>query len=285
MKSLAMAYLLSSQNPDGGWGYAPRQGSAVEPTSAVLLTLREISACAPASRLAVDWIKSARQADGGWGFNSSDSESAWQTAWAVLALAQGGEAGDFVDRGVQWLLSVKTLQLNEDTMQTSKRGLTVNPLLPGWPWLPGQAPFIEPTALAILALKSILALADNERMHEGLQYISECRCPGGGWNVSNPAMFNSFLPAQAYTTALVLIALRRFAPGSIHSGDIKVLRSEMHRDGGVLALAWGLLALRALEDDDTPAETRLASMQGPNGGWADNPYKTAVALMALRGRL
>jgi len=55
--------------------------------------------------------------------------------------------------------------------------------------------------------------------------------------------------------------------------------------GGILGLAFGLLALRTLGEDDPLAEVRLSEMQGQNGGWADDLYKTAVVLMALRGKI
>lgn len=285
MKSSAISFLLSSQNPDGGWGYASRQGSAVEPTSAVLLALREISACARSCRLAIDWLRSAQHPDGGWGFSSIDSESGWPTAWAVLVLARCGEVDNALNQGVKWLLDVKAAQFDEDARQVGKKILAIDFSLRGWPWLSGEATWIEPTALALLALESIPGLAYTDRRNEAQRYIQDRRCPSGGWNVGNPIMFHSALPAQAYSTAMVLLALRRLAPESILSEDIRVLRAEMHRDGSVLALAWGLLALRTLGQDDTSAESRLVSMANQRRGWADNPFQTAVALMALRGNL
>ena len=285
MKSSAISFLLSSQNPDGGWGYAAQQSSAVEPTSAVLLALREDPSCAQSCRRAIDWIKRAQHVDGGWGYNSRDKESGWQTAWAVLALARSGEKGDVSNRGVKWLLSVKTLQLSEDTLQAGKKILTIDLSLRGWPWLPGQATWIEPTALAMLALESAQDAVVTPRIHEALRYIQDRRCPGGGWNVGNPVMFNSALPARVHTTALVLLAFLKLSPKNVHPEDIEILRSEMRRDGGVLGLAFGLLALRTLGQDDAAAEVNLSKLQGQNGGWANDPYKTALVLLALTGKI
>ena len=284
MKSDAVTYLLSNQTPDAAWGYAPMQPSAVEPTSVVLLALRDISNCAEPSRQAIEWLRRTQNPDGGWGFNSQDAESAWQTAWAVLALTRYGEGKDASNRGGKWLLNVQSLQLTQDTMQASKKILKINPSLRGWPWRPGEAAWIEPTALSMLALESVADRGTSARMEEGIRYIQDRRCPGGGWNIGNPIMFNSALPARLHTTALVLLALRKLAPVSIHPDDIEVLRSEMNRDGGILGLAFGLLALRTLGEDDPLAEFRLSKLQGQNGGWADDLYKTAVVLMALRGK-
>jgi hypothetical protein len=285
VKSSAVSFLISTQNPDGGWGYAAQQSSAVEPTSAVLLALREDSSCAESCRRAIDWLRGAQHLDGGWGFSSRDDQSAWQTAWAVLALARTGQGGDLSNRGVKWLLDVPVLKLSEDIMQASQKILTIDLSLRGWPWLPGQATWIEPTALAMLALESAQDAVVTPRIHEALRYIQDRRCPGGGWNVGSPVMFNSALPARVHTTALVLLAFLKLSPKNVHPEDIGILRSEMRRGGGVLGLAFGLLALRTLGQDDASAEVSLSKLQGQNGGWANDPYKTALVLLALRGKI
>jgi hypothetical protein len=278
-----VSFLLTGQNPDGGWGYGAQQSSAVEPTAAVLLALRETPSGDQTRRRAMAWLRGAQHRDGGWGLNSDDTESAWQTAWAVLALAKVGEAGNFLNRGTKWLLDVKTLEIGQDIMEASKRISPVDPSLRGWPWLAGEASFIEPTALALLALESTAGVTGAERIREAIQYIQDRRCPGGGWNVGSPIMFNTALPGRAYTTALVLLALAGRARGNIRPEDVRTLRLEMHRGGSPLALAWGLLALRSLGEDDEAAETRLCEKQARSGGWEDNAHKTATSLMALRG--
>jgi hypothetical protein len=283
--SSAITYLLSSQNKDGGWGYAPLQRSIVEPTSASLLALRETPSAGNACRRAIDWLRRTQNPGGGWGFGSGDSESAWPSAWAILGLTMCGEPGDFLERSAKWLLRVKPVQLADDAMQGTKRILRIDASLQGWPWLPGEAAFIEPTALAMLALGSRPVFAASARINEALKYIQDRRCQGGGWNIGNPFMFSSPLPARAHTTALVVLALANLAPATIMPEDIKALRSEMQRDLGILALAWGLLALKTLKIKDTSAESRLAALQDKGGGWGNNPYKTAIAIMAFRGQI
>jgi len=280
-----MDFLSSTQNPDGGWGYASQEGSLVEPTSAALLALREASFAAPSCQRGIDWLRNAQHSDGGWGFSSRDPESAWPTAWALLALKRSGNTGPVSNRAVNWLLNVKTLRLSEDTVQAGQKILTIDLSLRGWPWLPGEAAWVEPTALALMALESSSGVEAAARRKEGLHFIQDRCCPGGGWNVGSPVMFSSALPGRAHPTAWVLVALSKLAPANIRSEDIKVLRAEMHRDGGALGLAWGLLALRTMREDDAPAEARLTALQGPNGGWSNDIYKTAIAVMALRGHL
>lgn len=286
MTSRARAFLFSTQNNDGGWGYGPGQASAVEPTAAALLAMREDPAHAESRSRTVVWLQNAQHSDGGWGFNQSDSESTWHTAWAVLALGKTGEAVDVSKRGAEWLLNVKTFPFTEESQKSLKQKLMIDVSLRGWPWLPEEASWIEPTAITLLALESIdSTLSTSARLKEAVRYLLDRRCPGGGWNVGNPVMFNSALPARVHPTAWVLLALSRLAPNSILPEDLTVLRSEMHREGSSLALASGLLALRTLGESDPLAQTRLTGLQGPDGGWAHNPFQTAVAMMVAKGYL
>lgn len=286
--SSALAFLLATQNPDGGWAYTPGGASVVEPTAAVALAVGEDPAGAEAHRRAVDWLRQGQRLDGGWGLGHDDGESTWHTAWAVLALARlaAGVAGDSLDKAIRWLLSVETLQVADDEMQKEfKRKSGIDITVQGWPWLPGEAAWTEPTALTMLALESTPAArspAIVARLNEAVRCLEDRRCLNGGWNVGSPVMLGAYLPPRAHPTAWALLALSGFAPQAIRPEDIAVLRSDMHRDGGVLALAWGLIALRALGQDDAEAQARLAAGQMPDGGWNANPYHTAVALWAAR---
>jgi hypothetical protein len=285
--TLTTAFLLATQNPDGGWGYAQGQTSTVETTSAVALSLAESPQATEAHHRALEWLRSAQHSDGGWGMSAGDAESGWPTAWALLALARRTPADDAVKRGIAWLLAVKTLQLEGDGLQREMReNFAIDPNLDGWPWLPGEASWVEPTALAMLALAAIpptQALLD--RLTEGVRYLEDRRCLGGGWNFGNPVMLGGRLPARAHPTAWALLALNQAAPAAIRSDDIASLRAEAHRDGGALALAWSLLALRILGQDDPEIAERLMTQQQADGSWNGNPFHTAVALLADRGRL
>jgi hypothetical protein len=138
----------------------------------------------------------------------------------------------------------------------------------------------------MLALKLVSGVSISaERVSEAVRYLEDRRCSGGGWNVGNPFMFDACLPARAHQSAWVMLALAQFAPDKILPEDIRALRSEMHGDGGALTLACGLLALRTIGQEDHLAERSLISMQEKNGGWANDPHKTAVALMAMQGHI
>ncbi len=278
----AYRFLEDAQNPDGGWGYHRRSRAAVEPTGAVLLAWRDRLESRPLPS-ARRWLERAQHPDGGWGMGPEDPESHWCTAWAVLALARLDPHAPPVAQGVRWLLRVPVLQVPADELtQEVRRIFRMDPSLRGWPWRPGEASWVEPTALALLALHAASATdADRGRIEEAIRYLIDRRCQGGGWNFGNPFMLGAYLPPRPHPTAWALLALQALAPEAIRPEDIEALRAEMHRDGGAMALALGLMALTAWGDDDPEARRRLSALQRPDGSWEGSPFVTALALLAL----
>jgi hypothetical protein len=288
MGTTALDYILAHQHESGGWGYASESLPAVEPTATVLLAIREEPTALEAFNRGLEWLRKSQNSDGGWGYTSGDEESNWLTAWAVLVLGRIGQVDDGFRGGAAWLANVATLyQVAHDEME-SVFGVTAvqGPASKCWPWLPGEATWIEPTALSILALGAAEKTDEiQNRMEAGVHYFQERRCPGGGWDVGNPPMFGSTAPARTQTTACVLLSLNSLSPESILSEDIQVMRKDMMDDGGVLALSWGLLAIRTLGSADDVAQRRLDGLQGADGGWSDSPYQTSIAMLAKRGYL
>ena len=287
MESSAQAFLLATQNTDGGWGYAPGAGSTVEATSAVTLALAPADGAADAYRRGAAWLIWAQHPDGGWGFTRDDGFSGWQSAWAVWALTKTASGAAQAAHGAAWLLNVQLARVETpEDVNWVQVTFGIDPSLRGWPWYPGEASWVEPTALALLALAPQAAVpAVAPRLDEAMRYLQDRRCQGGGWNVGNPVMFSRPLPARACPTSWVLLAMASVAPNAVQADDLAVLRAEMHADDGASALGWGLLALRTLGDDDPPAADRLRGRQAADGGWDANPYHTAVAAMALQGHI
>lgn len=216
---------------------------------------------------------------------SDDPEGGWQTAWAVLALARAGAPPDELVPSVEWLLNVPTLRFTEDELQRDiKRTLGIDPALRGWPWMPGQASWVEPTAITMLALAGEpFAAQAGDRLKEAVRYLEDRRCDTGGWNVGNPIMLGAPLPPRVHPTAWTLLAFSAVAPQAILPQDVAALKDEMRRDGSTSGLALGLLVLSRLGQDDEESRRRLLASQGDDGSWGQNVYNTALALLSLRG--
>lgn len=279
MNSQALDFLHASQNADGGWGYATSQDSGVEPTCAVLLAAHQ-NLDKPALQKAVSWLLSCQHADGSWGINPGDAQGCWLTAWAVYALAKIQPGSQAAQAGVEWLLGENVMQIsNLDDLEAGQRVAQIDFSLRGWPWQPGEASWVEPTALTLLALTA--HQVDTPRIAEAVKYLVNRRCPGGGWNVGNPVMFNAALPARANPTAWTLLALAYTDPQAVMVEDFDTLRAEMLRDDGIQALSWGSLALSLFGVQEELAFWRLVESQAEDGSWNTNPYETAVASLAL----
>lgn len=83
--------------------------------------------------------------------------------------------------------------------------------LDGWPWTPGTANWVEPTAHALRALRLSLphheAAAARERIAIGERLLLDRRCRDGGWNYGNKRVLQEDLPSYSECTALALIGL------------------------------------------------------------------------------
>jgi hypothetical protein len=117
--------------------------------------------------------------------------------------------------------------------------------LVGWPWVDGTHSWVEPTALAILALRRE-GFGDHPRVREGLRLIEDRAVDTGGWNCGNRATFGRVLRPQPGPTGLALLALAHSATRSeVAERGIAYLREALPTVRAAESLGWGVLGLRA----------------------------------------
>lgn len=277
----ALQFLVESQNSDGGWGYRVRGMSYVEPTAAVLLALRDSAETNVAHR-ARDFLLSLQHADGGWGIAAIDSESGWMTAWALIALADFAEARDAVMRGVAWLVHTFGLQVTDPGLRDGVRKVFhIDSTLRGWPWQPGDAAWVHPTALSILALVAV-GKRDDARVREGVEYLFDRAVSDGGWNIGNPWMIDKPIPTTIQDTAIALRAIKAVGADdkNLIPQAILGLRDALSRVKTSSELAWGIYALRDWDVEVKDWVAQLNMLQSANGSWNANPFTTAIASLA-----
>ncbi len=284
-------FLLRSQNADGGWGYRVPGMSYIEPTAAVLLALKDADARtrSPSVSLRVnsaegrarDFLLSLQHADGGWGIGALDAESGWMTAWAVRALVRFTDARAAVARGAKWLIDTEGLRVtDEPSRATIRKQLQIDSTLRGWPWQPGDAAWVHPTSLAILALCSA-SMANDARVRDGIAYLFDRAVVSGGWNIGNPEMLDKPVPATIQDTAVALLALHAAGESASEARiakAIQYLREATERAQTAAELAWGVRALSESGIDVGSAPARLNALQDSTGSWRANPFITAIAL-------
>lgn len=283
----AIDFLMQAQNADGGWGYRIGGMSYVEPTAAAMLALPNSN---PRAR---DFLLSMQRPDGGWGIAALDDASGWMTAWAVRALAAPSigsgqrfpESREAMLRGATWLIDTAGLRVTGDSDRAKiNQLLKIDSMLRGWPWQTGDAAWVHPTALAILALVAA-NYGDHPRVREGVQYLFDRAAPSGGWNIGNPWMIDKQIPATIQDTAVALVALRAVDQPVTEpriASAIQFLRDAVARAKTPAELAWGVYALKSWKVEMSNALQRLNVLQRADGSWEGNPFITATAILTIK---
>ena len=213
-----LEFLITNQNSDGGWGYHPASPSAVEATASVLLALNstlQTPLTAEACARARIWLVQTQRTEGSWPPFPGQPQGCWVTSIASHALHLQGGAQNAVERGHHWLLNEwpaeSALWWRVRQALFSSRETRQNSSLCGWNWTPGTASWVEPTAHALLFLRSLPAkmhtsqAAKRRRLAERMLY--DRMCPNGGWNSGNPLVYGVAGVPRVGPTAWALLAL------------------------------------------------------------------------------
>jgi hypothetical protein len=275
-----------------GLGYLADDGPAAEPTAWAAMALlahgRRKEAVGKLPLLA-DW----QQGDGSVPVRQAETEPCWTTslavtAWQAILRAQASSfvTGDEVaasdadrfrtaaTKGRDWLLRTRSEVVTWGDPQMAGHDGT----LIGWPWAPGTHAWVEPTALAVLALKASKC-AEHSRTREAVRLLIDRLLPGGGCNYGNTEVLGQKLLAHVQPSGLVLLAL---AGEQDPSGKIERTKSYLLRalpgTKAPQSLAFGLLGLAAHGVRPPEAEAWLAAAASRA---LSDPAPMAIALLAL----
>jgi len=242
----AETQLLRLARSDSGWGYRRGSVPCVEPTALACLALQatesrgENSAAFDAVRTAARWLASIQQLDGALGISASLSTPQWPTPFAVLTWASQEGFTAEMEKATKWLLKQHgvTFHLDPEVIGHDTTML-------GWPWVAGTHSWLEPTAMALLALRR-RGLMDHERTREGLRLILDRSIASGGWNYGNNSIYGRSLRPQPAVTGIALVALSRTQrPDGVVHKACEYLEHELPTLRSAQSLCWALLGLRA----------------------------------------
>ena len=246
---MSIATLIAKQNQDGGWPYV-RGGSWTEPTVYAILAL-QLAGESPAAARGTAWLRSIARRDGGWPPRASVDQSTWVTG--LVAMIDPESIGErHHRRAIDWLLdttgeeSSRIYRLREWLLGNAPSKADRD--FPGWPWVPGTAAWVGPTAIAILALEKEHHRQPSpgiqHRIRAGREFLLGRACDDGGWNhgSSRPLGY----PSHAYpeTTGLALAALRGVRSLRVDQG-LEVAKRFLAECHSADALNWLRLGLRA----------------------------------------
>jgi hypothetical protein len=248
-----VATIETVQNADGGWPYEPGRVSWTEPSVFALLSGlgsgSSTGLTADSVKRGIEWLRASQNPDGGWSPQPKTGLSTWVTALAALLpasvlgegvhqksvkwlLEQTGQESNMVHRIRQWMLG------NQDLSSGAEKG---------WPWYPGAAAWVMPTALSLLALRKEQAIhpsdALKERIQSGTQYLLLHTCKEGGWNHGSTHALGYEASPYPETTGVALLALRGVKSPEIDRGIAQAKKFiEEPNPAGAAWLRLGLAA-------------------------------------------
>jgi hypothetical protein len=276
--------LQALARPEGNWGYKKGATPCVEPSILSWLGLlasgNEDSAAGElaGARSAAQWIAAIQRADGSLPVSTAIQAPGWTTPLAMLFWSglPGFESPRRQARN--WLLRLKGRTLSRNDPGAKLLGHDSTAV--GWPWVEGTHSWVEPTAMAILALCRE-GLSHHPRVEAGIHLILDRSLKHGGWNYGNKAVFGRDLRPQPGPSGVALLAL------AAHHNDspecrrgIDYLRQALREVRSGTSLGWGVLALRAWDACPKDAESWLRESYRKYGARPDQAASLGLLLLA-----
>jgi hypothetical protein len=239
-----------------------------------------------------------QQPSGQVSVRAGDQSPGWPTSLAVVAWSAFMKATDSRDhaghaaRGIDWLLANrgKSIQRTDTFGHNSE--------LVGWAYAEQTHSWVEPTAFAVLALKSA-GHGQESAARDGISVLIDRQLPGGGLNYGNTYVLGQLLRSHVHPTGITLLALAdhssphapREEPGSrseVPAADRVVktvawLQRSIGPETTPLSLAWAILGLRAHGQEPKQTDEWLASAAARVVARDRSPHKLALLALAAKG--
>lgn len=178
--------------------------------------------------------------DGRLSITADHSEAFWPTTLAALAWHGDPVYKEMQSRAIDFLIHASGTHWPRQAGSPVSHDTSI----PGWPWVNATHSWVEPTALALLAL-SISGNENLPRSRQAAMLLLDRQLPGGGWNYGNTRVFGQELRPMPASTGVALQALAgRAAPTEVEQ-SLSYLESIIDHTRTPFSLAWGLLGLSA----------------------------------------
>ena len=201
-------------------------------------------------------------------------ETIWLTSLAILAWQGAPEQRQAQLRASRFLLT----STGRHWPRTPDMPFAHDSDLIGWPWIDKTHSWVEPTALAVLALR-VNGWGRHGRVKEAVRLLLDRQIPGGGWNYGNTRVFGQELFPFPESTGLALNALKGMVPQARVQKSLDYLNSRLQEVRTPLALGWGLMGLAAWGQE--PLKYRAWIKESLDRQKRYGPYDTAALSLLL----
>lgn len=234
------ATIRSRALPEGGFALTGCNDFRVDATAWAVAALSAVSPEDPLLPAARTRLAANQTPEGCVPILPEASDAIWPTPLAVFAwLAAPGFAGN-VRSAAAFLLKTEghRFPLPENAPFSHDTNLQ------GWPWNLKTSSWVEPTALAVLALQAA-GHGAHPRVAEGRRLLLNRQIPSGGWNYGNVTVYGQELHPNPECTGLALAALSGACAVDGIAASLGWLEERTQALDTPLALSWSLLGLSA----------------------------------------
>lgn len=226
--------------PEGG--FASRSGGQYRPDATAWAALALRMGGMDPQRLDAAMLRlcKSQAEDGRIALAADQPEAFWPTPLAILAWHNNFGFIQCQSRAAAFLL--KTTGNHFKRTSDSPAGHDTN--IRGWPWIEGTHSWVEPTSLAMIALR-VCGNEGSDRVEEGSRLLRDRQLSRGGWNYGNTTVFGTELGAMPESTGLALSALMGLTARQEVSRSIVMLKESVRTLKTPLSLGWAVLGLAA----------------------------------------
>jgi hypothetical protein len=236
----ALGELRRTVRDDGG--FPERAGGGFSPgaTAWAALVLARVPGSSALALRAAERLAQAQLPDGRVAVAAGHADAVWPTPLALLAWQATGSHPEHRDRAERFLLATAGVGVGEDSANRDIAGHDTT--IPGWPWILGTHSWVEPTALAVLALRRA-GRTTHQRVQDGVRLLVNRQLSRGGWNYGNTTVYGTELVPQVDATGVALAALAGMIPTEAVAKSIAMLENAVPAVKTPLSLAWALFGL------------------------------------------
>ena len=270
----------------GGWPFFRSEQASIEATCVAILSLGATPDDGGVSKS--QFLTECQLSDGSWPSFLGDAEGTWTTSLALSTLISLNEVSNARDRGLDWLLRERGKESHwfwRWKFKIADREVRFNPDKYGWPWIPGAASWVIPTAFSLVAIKQQTVCTRFERSERrirlGVDMLLDRVCIGGGWNSGNSVVYGVPLRAHVEATSIALLALQDEKRVPAIEASLGWLKQRSASIESVESLAWCILSLFVYQEPIGHLQARLATLIGDGRGILNNAT-LATALLALK---
>jgi uncharacterized protein (DUF362 family) len=271
--------LATTASADGGVGYRPGQPAHLEPTCLAALALAaDPQRYSPQIAAAVAAVQQHAQPDGSYRLTRGRPQAVWPTALVLFTRANLDHPAMELRPIAERLLAIEGKVVRLDTSDAGD----IDAGLLGWPWAEDTFSWVEPTAWACLALRSV-GQGQHPRVQEGLRFLLDRSFDHGGANYGSRVILGKQTEPLPGPTAALLLALQGVDDPRVQAAK-GYLRVTAEQTDDLENLAWIKLAL-ACHANDAATQDLLPDLDAKVAEAVTaenaNPLRLALAALAL----